>query len=580
MGKAVVFLCVLGAACASLVTEARAQTTLSPGDLAFSGYGSSGTDQFSFVLLRDVTAGTTVTFTDRGWLAAGGLRSGEGTFELTFTADYGCGSEFLAVMSPLEVLDSGGVVAGTTVGGGLQLSTSGDQVFAYQGPEPTPGDDASLLAGVQMNGGWDADATSTNTSALPSALIDGVHVVAIAPETNNARYDCSLAAAEPSVLGAAVHDEASWLRDDATPFDLSLVCGFTCAGACTDPDLPILSGETDLEVGDSTTLSVSGGSLGDGTGWQWYVDGCGLGHVGSGASLPLTPSGTTQVFVRGEGGCVMPDVCASITVTVAPLPPAPQSKAQQKCLNTMIGRLPVVAGIQGNEVLKCAKGYAKGKVGSAELCVADDAAGKVAKARAKVTDLHGKKCGEAPDFGFAGDVTLASAAATSATGAFADLFGVAFDGAILPQADDPSASKCQLALAGSAKKCLGARLKEFGKCVKAGLKDGSITSAAGLAACIGADPKGKIAAACDLGVAGDKKVDGLRRSLSKLCISANVLPSAVLPACPAGADVESAHDCITPRIACRACAAADVAGGLGAACDDLDDGLSNGSCPA
>ncbi len=578
MGKAAVFLCALGTACVSWATVATGQTALSPGDLAFSGYGSSGTDQFSFVLARDVVAGTSITFTDRGWLEAGGFRPGEGTFELTMGADYACGAEFVAVMSPLGVFDANGLPAGTTVGGGLQLSTSGDQVFAYQGPEPTSVSEVGLLAGVQMNGDWDADASSTNTSTQPSSLFGGVHSVAIAAETNNARYDCSVVAAPASLLSVAIHDEASWLRDDAAPFELSLTCGFSCASACTAPDVPILAGDTVILAGESTTLSIDTGSLGDATQWQWYVDGCGVTSVGNGASLPVMPSGTLQLFVRGEGGCVTGGACGTVTVTVEPLPPAPQTKGQQRCLNAMMGQLAVVAGIQGKEALKCAKGYAKAKVGSAESCVRDDTAGKVAKARSKVTDLAAKKCVESPDFGFGGDTILADAAVSAATGAFSDLFQVAFDGTILPDAADRSASLCQLAIAGSAQKCLAARLKEFGRCVKKGLKDGSITSAAGLAACMGMDPKGKIASACDLGTAGDKKVDGVRRSLGKRCLAAEVVPSTVLPACPAGSDVESAHGCLTPRLACRACLAADSVAGLGVSCDDLDDGQPNGSC--
>lgn len=495
MRKVMGFLCTLAVAGVLAAGDSGAQTTLQAGDVAFSGYTSSGTDQFSFVLLRDVTAGTTLAFTDRGWLGGGGFRSGEGAFELTFDGDYGCGAEFVAVMSPLSVVDAGGAPAGTLSGGGLQLSTSGDQVFAYQGALPSPGDEAGLLAGIQMNGGWDADATSTNTSALPATLVDGVHALALAPETNNAQYDCAVSEAEPAVLVAAYHDAANWQTDDATPFDLAVSCGATCAGG------------------------------------------------------------------------------------VDPNPPAPPTVAQQKCLGILLNQLPTVARLQGNEALKCAKAYAKGKIASAETCVADDATGKIAKARTKVGDLFAKKCVEMPDFGLVDDVALADAATGSSLGAFTDLLDVAFDGAILP-GDQKAASKCQLAIVGSAKKCFDARLKEFAKCVKAGLKDGSIVSAAGIAACIGADPKGKIAKACDLGTVGDKKVDGLRKSLTKLCVAAEVTPSTVLPACPGAFDVETAHDCVTPRIACRACLAADEAGGLAAPCDELDDGTANGSCPA
>ena len=51
-------------------------TVLSPGDIAIVHYSSDTPDSFAFVFLRDVEAGTTVNFTDNGWLAAGGFRSG------------------------------------------------------------------------------------------------------------------------------------------------------------------------------------------------------------------------------------------------------------------------------------------------------------------------------------------------------------------------------------------------------------------------------------------------------------------------------------------------------------------------
>lgn len=482
--------CVL-LAWAALTIPASAQTTLVPGDVAFSGYSSSGTDEFSFVLLRGVTAGTTISFTDRGWLAVGGFRSGEGAFELTLDADYPCGSEFRAVMSPLEVRDDSGAVAGMTIGGGLQLSTSGDQLFAYQGVAPTAGDESGFLAGLQMNGGWDADATSTNTSTRPSSLSEGVHALALAPEMNNARYDCGLVSADPAVLAAAVHDPAGWLADDAAPFDLSVTCGFSCASP--------------------------------------------------------------------------------------PPPSAPQSVAQQKCANVMLTQLGVASGIQVNEVAKCVKSQSKGKIPSAEVCSADDATGKVAKARTKITDLFGKKCVELPDFGFAGDVALADAAIAGGRGLWTDLLGVAFDGSIVPS-EDKAAAKCQQAVMASAKKCFAARLKEYAKCVKSGLKDGSITGAAGLAACVGADPKGKIAVACDLGVFGDKKLDGVRKSLAKQCIGIDVAPGAVFAACASTTGVEDAHACIEPRVACRACRTSEAASAVAVPCDEIDDGIVNGSC--
>src|SRR5262245_26905722 len=177
---------------AGVAGPAFAQTPLGRGDVALTGYDSDGTDEISFVLLTGVTAGTPISFTERGWLAAGGFRAGEATFTVVLASDYPCGATFRAVMSPLAVFGPGGESAGTVTGGGLALSTSGDQVFVFQGPEPTAGNESGLLDGLQMNGPWDDDAASTNASARPASLIEGVAALAIDPEVDNARYDCSL----------------------------------------------------------------------------------------------------------------------------------------------------------------------------------------------------------------------------------------------------------------------------------------------------------------------------------------------------------------------------------------------------
>ena len=52
-----------------------AQTSLSPGDLAFTSYTSDNPDEFSFILLEDVDSATIISFTDHGWLSTGAFRA-------------------------------------------------------------------------------------------------------------------------------------------------------------------------------------------------------------------------------------------------------------------------------------------------------------------------------------------------------------------------------------------------------------------------------------------------------------------------------------------------------------------------
>ncbi len=76
-----------------------------------------------------------------------------------------------------------------------------------------------------------------------------------------------------------------------------------------------ISGTSTICNGQSTTLSVIGGSLGTGATWQWYTTGCGGASAGSGTSITVSPTSTTTYYVRAEGTCNT-TICASLTVTV------------------------------------------------------------------------------------------------------------------------------------------------------------------------------------------------------------------------------------------------------------------------
>ena len=68
--------------------------------------------------------------------------------------------------------------------------------------------------------------------------------------------------------------------------------------------------------GSSTNISVTGGSLGTNASWKWYIGGCGSGSViGTGSSIPVSPTSTTTYYVRAEGDCGT-TTCASVTVIV------------------------------------------------------------------------------------------------------------------------------------------------------------------------------------------------------------------------------------------------------------------------
>jgi len=82
----------------------------------------------------------------------------------------------------------------------------------------------------------------------------------------------------------------------------------------TDPT-SILAGNTNLCPGQSTTLTVGGGSLGTGATWEWYTGSCGGTAVGTGNAISVTPSANTTYFVRAEGSCGNSN-CATTMITV------------------------------------------------------------------------------------------------------------------------------------------------------------------------------------------------------------------------------------------------------------------------
>ena len=169
---------------------------LNPGDIAIIGYQADNPDTISFVALVDIPEGEEIFFTDNGVFAAGGFRATEGTFSF--------------------IAPAGGIPAGTIVTpevSSVALSTSGDQIFAYQGSDAAP----TFLFGAHFNGNaFEDDSTSSNTSALPAGLILGETAVAV-PEIDNAVYNESVTSGTRAELLAAIANPDNWTGSNTGP---------------------------------------------------------------------------------------------------------------------------------------------------------------------------------------------------------------------------------------------------------------------------------------------------------------------------------------------------------------------------
>jgi len=185
----------------SLNSSVKAQTTLATGDIAFTGYhsGAVGTDAFSFVILVPTTANTVIHFTDNGWLNPGVFYAAEQIVTWTTGTALVAGTE-ITIMGP-----SAGAATATVSGGGVNgvctglmpsFSTSGDQIFAYQGTVGAP----TFISGLHMNvysipgildcgnttaAGWDPDCIDGSGGTVgnnvfskkPASLITGTNAI-------------------------------------------------------------------------------------------------------------------------------------------------------------------------------------------------------------------------------------------------------------------------------------------------------------------------------------------------------------------------------------------------------------------
>jgi hypothetical protein len=283
-----------------------------------------------------------------------------------------------------------------------------------------------------------------------------------------------------------------------------------------------------------------------------------------------------------------------LLVCVVLVPPAfaqVQTKDQQKCTVGMGKNLQKVTSALATDIATCMKDGSKQKLGgTVEACAAADAKGKVAAATEKTTEDFTKLCTgtskggspKLPPYGVVDADAVDDAGRAKEPALFHDVFGPDLDAALLLESADKDGAKCQQAVATSAKKCQDATLKTWVTCVALGLKDDDapFEDAADLEACLGADPQGKIAKACDLREEtspGKLEVDGIRKALDTQCLAKGVDLAEAIPGCEPG-DVEATHACVDAAVECRACLALNAAAGLARDCDLFDDGAANGSC--
>ncbi|MGV3662348.1 MAG: beta strand repeat-containing protein [Prosthecobacter sp.] len=223
------FLLLLLACCATL-SSASAQTSLSVGDVQVLGVTADSPDSYSFVLWKDIAAGTVLRITDNSFTSTAGttlLTGSENDMSLTFGSGLSAGTV-------VRFTDGGGVTvsSGTapTASGTLSgTSNDGDQVFIYQGSavSGTGFSGRTLLYGFNVGDtNWRSSGTTdAQSSYLPSTL----NVAGASFDTDNfdnVEYSGARTGLTTAFYKAAISSSTNYGNENNSYFQLSST-GFT-----------------------------------------------------------------------------------------------------------------------------------------------------------------------------------------------------------------------------------------------------------------------------------------------------------------------------------------------------------------
>ncbi|NJO53591.1 MAG: hypothetical protein HC829_01005 [Bacteroidales bacterium] len=241
-------------------------TTLSAGDIAIIGMNADNPDDFSFVLLTDVTAGTEITFTDSGWKSSGGFRANEGAKKWTAATDLSAGTVINFVADAAQFTTANDSNVGTA---GLNLSADGDQLIAFQGASSAP----VLLFALSTHGNSFSDASDSNSTALPTGLTLDVTALARGAGAPGAEWDNVVYVGPTSgtkeELLAAIGNAANWSGSDSILVQIKTDFSVTSGAApqtigFADESLSVAAAEGDAGTTVFTfTVERAGGTTGE-----------------------------------------------------------------------------------------------------------------------------------------------------------------------------------------------------------------------------------------------------------------------------------------------------------------------------
>lgn len=211
---------------------ALGQTTLNPGDIMIVTVNADGSDNFDFVPLVNLKAGTVIYFTDNAW-TGGAINTNEGTVKYTSSSAVVAGT----------VISFSGSIGGEWIveDAGFNAAAAGDNILVFQGSSLSP----EFIYGVgwAISSPWPYN-SNTNTSDIPDALSTDTKTIVSLGTSDNYQYNIS-----NGISGGA--SELLALLANSANYDGNSTAAYTALSTTFILTDPIWNGSTDTDWTDS-----------------------------------------------------------------------------------------------------------------------------------------------------------------------------------------------------------------------------------------------------------------------------------------------------------------------------------------
>ena len=219
------------------ISDFVASTTLTAGDIAILGW-KSVSGKLAFMLLKDISATTKLSISNRSWSNASNGFIGDFTVDDIWT--WTAGSEYKT--GDILMLDSDGqikqvvgnteVVVGTTAhdytgkvdqtsDGDFDISVNGEGILIFQADPfalPTNGNSTAWITGINTSQGWGVGG-GNSYSELPTALTNGINANSVGEKHDFGVYKGALSGT-PAQLRASINDAGNWIFSEDTTYNL------------------------------------------------------------------------------------------------------------------------------------------------------------------------------------------------------------------------------------------------------------------------------------------------------------------------------------------------------------------------